>query len=434
MNIFTRISAAFIKQINTLSGKASAALQRSRRSFSPLADRLLANALRLAEIPSPTHREEQRAAFILERLGAMGINNPHIDGEGNILVRILCGRPSGGGALPPLLLFSDMGSARWHSLESLSRVDEVNAWGAGLADILGSAALLSTAEALAGGRLTPARDVWLLFAVRSLDDPSGRAFSSITGDLSSPLSAAIGLRGLTLGSVIIHSRGIYRIHITVSLTRNWEGRAKKTTESGGEPAVTGGPAAEPVMAALPSDGEEPEQANLVVDSLSSIARRLSGITWDTQGAIMFYMRRIEAGTGFGRVPTEGILEVELESSDATLLEVAMNAVKATVKKTGDGNKRLRTEAAITSFIPVGDPALNTALTKIVRNSMKELHIKYREENGADPSAYLSNQGIPSLSLGIAQGWEGLTADAIDIDSIEKGRQLIETLVTRLCNE
>jgi putative aminopeptidase FrvX len=170
---------------------------------------------------------------------------------------------------------------------------------------------------------------------------------------------------------------------------------------------------------------------MVIDTLASVARKLSGITWDAEGAIRFYMRRIEAGAGVGRVPAEGILEVELESSDATLMEVAMNAVKATVEKAGADDKRLKTEAEITSFIPVGDPAVNTELIKTVRNSMKDLHIKFIEENGADPSSYLSNQGIPSLSLGIALGWEGLTSDTIDIDSIEKGRQLIETLIMRL---
>jgi hypothetical protein len=421
VNIFSRFSTAVIKQINSLSGKASAAFQRGRRSSSPLADRLLADALRLVEIPSPTHQEEQRAAFILERLSAIGINNPHIDGEGNILVQILCGRGGGGENLPPLLLFSDMGSARWHPLDSLSRLDEASARGAGLADILGCAALLSAAEALTDGRLTSSRDVRLLFAVRSLDDPSGRAFSGVPpGDLA----AAIGLRGLTLGSVIIHTRGIYRIRVTVSLARNWEARAKL-------PPVDAGTADDGAMSALSAGGEDPEHANLVVDTLSSVARRLSGITWDAQGATRFYMRRIEAGAGFGRVPAEGILEVELESSDATLLEVAMNAVKATVDKAGADNKYLRTEAEITSFIPVGDLAVNTELIKTIKAGMKELRIRFKEENGADPSAYLANQGIPSLSLGIALGWEGLAQDTIDIDSIERGRQLVETLIARL---
>jgi hypothetical protein len=82
---------------------------------------------------------------------------------------------------------------------------------------------------------------------------------------------------------------------------------------------------------------------------------------------------------------------------------------------------------------VGDPAVNTELIKTIKNSMKELHIKFKEENGADPSANLSNQGIPSLSLGISRGWEGLNSDTIEISSIEKGRLLIETLIMRLCN-
>jgi putative aminopeptidase FrvX len=86
---------------------------------------------------------------------------------------------------------------------------------------------------------------------------------------------------------------------------------------------------------------------------------------------------------------------------------------------------------ITSFIPVGEQNNNPELLKTIRDVMKDLRIRLREENGADPSAILSNRGIPSFSIGIAQGWEGLSSDAIDIASIEKGRQLIEALITKI---
>ncbi|WP_010263657.1 hypothetical protein, partial [Treponema primitia] len=78
MNILFQFINKIIPKINILSGKAVKALDRVRGASSPLADRLLADALRLAEIPSPTHQEEQRAAFILERLANLQIS-PQMD-------------------------------------------------------------------------------------------------------------------------------------------------------------------------------------------------------------------------------------------------------------------------------------------------------------------------------------------------------------------
>jgi hypothetical protein len=413
MNIFVRLINKIIPHINTLSGKAVKALDRARNASSPLADRLLADSLRLAEIPSPTLKEEQRAAFILERLSTLGIS-PQMDEHGNILVRIPAHSPRDNSAL---LLFSDMGSKHWHPLESLTRLDSRYARGAGLADILGCAALLSVAEALTENRLASGRDVVLLFAAGSLDDPEGKAFFSIADNPSHFPCAAIGIRGLTLGSVVTNTQGIYRIRVSM-------GREQADLRLIGKEAAKDDDDSPDLQA-------RPEIANQVVDTLISTARKLSGITWDSKGTTHFYIRRIEAGTGFGRAPQEGILEIELESSDGAQLEMAMNTVRATAENAARTALPIKTEVNITSFIPVGEQNNNPELFKTIRGVMKDLHIRLREENGADPSAILSNRGIPAFSIGIAQGWEGLNSDTIDIASIEKGRQLIEALIIRM---
>jgi hypothetical protein len=415
MNILFRFIDKIISKINRLSGKAATALSRVRQPPSPLADRLLADALRLAEIPSPTHQEEQRAAFILERLEALGIS-PQMDEQGNILVRIPSTEP---GDNPALLLFSDMGSNHWHPLDSLTRLDPHYARGTGLADVLGCATLLSVAESVKENRLQSDRDLTLLFAARSLDDPGGNAFFSILDKPAHFPYAAIGIRGLTLGSVVTNTQGIYRIRVTMGREQN-EKEPDREEAEGQDMSL------------------EPEIANLVVDTLISTARKLSGITWDSRGTTHFFIRRIEAGTGFGRAPQEGILEIELESSDGAQLEMAMNTVKATAENTAKFSMEnlkpapaIKTAVSIASYIPVGEQGNNQDLLKTIRELMKELHIRLREENGADPSAILSNRGIPSFSIGIAKGWEGLTSDTIEIASIEKGRQLIEALVARI---
>jgi hypothetical protein len=404
VNFFVQVQNLFIRGINTISGKA-AAFRRVRQSATPLADRLLADALRLAEIPSPSPMEGDRAAFVIERFNVLGLA-PWRDEEGNVFVRLHSVQ-----ALdkPPLLLFADLGSKRWHPLESLARLDSRHAWGAGLADVLGAAALLSVAEGAVSGRLRNERDILLLFAARSFDDPES-SFLSVTESREDRPFAAVGIRGFMLGSVITRAQGTYRMDISVAAER----REKETDEEPEPPKKL------------------PKPSNVVVDALISIAHTLSDL-WGPDDITHFYIRRIEAGTGFGRTPQEGVLEIELESSDNLLLDEAMNTVKTIVQGTVQ-SPGLKTAVNVTSFIPMGDPSVNTELSRILRGVMKGLHIKIREGDGADPSAVLSNQGIPAVSLGIAHGWEGLTRDTIEISSIEKGRQLVENFLEEISRQ
>jgi hypothetical protein len=392
VNIISELRKVIGLGFNTLSGKASRIRQGRRSPLSPLADRMLSDALRLAEIPSPTRREEPRAAFILERLNVLGLAS-HVDEQGNILSRLRSPETGDG---PPLLLFTNLGSSRWHSLESISDVDAVFAAGAGLADVLGAVALLSLAEGIVSGRLSAGRDILLLFLARSLDDPEGDVFGTIADDPVYRPCAALGLRGFTLGRLADNLEGAYRIRVHV--------------EQGSEEA----------------GWDAPDQ---VVDTVIGIAKNLSGITWDSERTTHCHIRRVETGDGFGRFPSEGLIELELESSDATFLEMAMKTATATANSAQVQGVKVTVE--IVSFVPVGNREVDSALSKLVLNHMRDQHIKISQYLGSDPSAYLSIQGIPALSIGLAQGRTGLRRDRVEIASIEKGRLLLEALVRSL---
>jgi acetylornithine deacetylase/succinyl-diaminopimelate desuccinylase-like protein len=369
-------------------------LRRPRKPGSPLADRLLADALRLAEMPSPAGKEERRIDFVLDRLNSLGVTS-RVDGEGNILARL---HPAEAGGEPPLLLFADLGSRRWHPLESLSRLDQEYARGAGLADSLGAAALLSVAEGFSSNTIKSRRDILLLFAVRSGDDPENKLFLPYVEDPAKRPKAALGIRGLLLGTLTTRARGTCRMEISLSRDRQ----------------APRGAAVSPTA---------------VVDTLLSVAGRLSGISWDTEGLTRLYIRRIEAATTFGRCPAEAEMDVELESSDGALLEMATNTVRATVENSGSPG--IRIVIGTSSGIPVGDPVVNGELVNTVTEVMKEQRIKITEDQGADISAFLSNRGIPALYLGIALGEEGPEQDTIEINSIERGRQVLEKVILRL---
>jgi hypothetical protein len=371
---------------DALFGKAAKAFKPSVKTSSRT-DRLLVDAIRLAELPSPAPAEEPRAALVLERLQSLALL-PEVNDSGSILVRLHSEQADDEA---PILLFTDLGSKRWHPAKSLARLDAENAAGAGLSDSLGSAALLSVAENFQNGAFLPRRDLLLLFTAKSLDDPN-ISFGPLLDSPRDRPCAAIGVRGLSLDR-IIHSVGSYRVKITVS----------------GEP------------------NPDAASSNKVTETLIDTARTLLGIAWDAEGKTKMFIRRLEALTVYGLSPQEGVLELEIESSEGSLLDMAVNAVKATAGKIGEA-ANLKSETELLSFIPSGKPEKSMELFEILRKLTREQRIKITEENGADPASFFTSADIPALSMGIALGREGAERDIISLDSVEKGRLILERFI------
>jgi hypothetical protein len=373
-------------------------------SESPLSfgDKILADALMLAEIPSPSRMEELRARFVLDRLSLLGVDSS-IDKEGNIFVNQFPAESNGKG---PLLFFTDLGTNRWHSVNSFSQLNAVSAKGAGLADVLGTAALLYLIEGIQSGRIAINTDIMFLFSAHAFDDPKTDSFHFILNhDISRP-AAAFGIQGFTLGTIINQPQGNYQCEIKIispiQNDDNDESSKKKNTS------------------------REPLE-HQVVDVLLIIAEKISGLDLGYDNATHCHIRRIEGGAGFGSVSSEGIIELEIDSDDAVSLGKALKSVEAMIETVRVETEYI-IELKVLSHIPAGISIVSRKLVKNVISIMKDLHIKVKENSGADPASFLLNSGIPALSLGIAKGSIGLEYDVVDIASMEKGRQLLETLI------
>ncbi|HUW70292.1 MAG TPA: hypothetical protein VMX33_08650 [bacterium] len=397
MGILQKARSSIAWAFRNLTSRASSVLKSLGRSPSPLADRLLSDALRIAEIPSPTEREEQRAAFVIKQLSALGLN-PMTDEEGNIVTRLTCQRPDHSA---PILLFSDLSSTRWHPLESLSRLDATHAYGAGLADALGPAALLSIAEMMLSGQIVTRKDIVLLFTAGPMIDPTSDMVRRLAEDPQYSPGTAIGIRGVALGTISPRPLGTYRIEVRIRTDTDAQGTVTKPSSA--------------------------------VETIVELARALSGVTWDTENKTTCAIRRVEAGTGFGRLPTEGIIDIELESSDGAVLELAMKAAIATAESKGKEAKA-QTTVTIAGHVPVGDPAVGAGLIKLLTQALKDQRLRIIEDNSADPASFFSSLGIPAASIAIASGHEGLSQDQIEIDSIDKGRKLLVSVIERISAE
>jgi hypothetical protein len=383
MNIGLKIKKIFTWGFNAFAGRMQRIVHHPRRIASPLADRLLADALRIAELPSPGPDEEKRMAFVQERLSALGFEG--IPLPGGLLLRLVPEQTE----KPPIVLFSSLRSYRWHPTESLARLDRENAQGAGLAGGLGPAALLSLAEGFAGGRLRLSRETLLLFTAASLCDPESR-FHDFLDAFGRKPAAALGVQGFSLG-LIVHPRGYCRQRITFN----------PKEKSGGCPAA--------------------ETLIVVSGNLLEAARK--------REEIYFRIRRIEAAAPQSG-SAEAVLETEIESSEEDLLSSFIDFIKTEAEgKAVEAGINAQVETL--SRIPPGDSTLNKILFDLLRNTMKKHRIKIREKDGMDAAGLFSAEGIPALSLGLSLGKAEANRDTVHIASVEKGRRLLESLVAAL---
>ncbi|MBN1241211.1 MAG: hypothetical protein JXA15_00730 [Spirochaetales bacterium] len=385
-----------IAALKSLFSNALASIRARRHGASPkrrlAADALLSDAVRLAELPSPVSGEEPRIAFIAERLKSGGLA-VRIDGVGNLLASL----PAPGSRdARCLLVHACVGTKRWHPLRSYARLDAERASGAGLADALPSAVLLALAEAASAGAFAVPRNLVFAFVARSPEDADSDAYGQLVRELGHPPVAVVGLRGTA--SNLLPGKPLGAVRFSVAISQNPEDKAAGGSGGRGDASAV----------------------TLAVD----LAGRLEGMRWDASGATRCTVARIEAGAGFGRPPRDAVVEIELESADQGVLDLAAGAVGATAAKIGE------TSAATVivreaSRLPVHDAVLSAPLAACARAAMKEVKIHPVEASFADSAACFSSRGIAALSIGVSDAVEGIEFDELRIDSLAAGYRLAE---------
>ncbi|HLO02010.1 MAG TPA: M20/M25/M40 family metallo-hydrolase [Symbiobacteriaceae bacterium] len=93
------------------------------------ADELLAETIRIAEIPAPPFQEGARSAYIAERFRAIGLQKVHIDHLGNVT-----GRRPGAEGSPTVMVVSHIDTVFPAGTDVRVRVEGARAYGPGISD------------------------------------------------------------------------------------------------------------------------------------------------------------------------------------------------------------------------------------------------------------------------------------------------------------
>ena len=400
---FTRVRELVSSAGKLLSGRrAGRPSNRPPAEIGPYISRVLSDAILFNEIPSPTERENARTDFILRRLAEFGYPNAECDDLGNVTAVL----PARTGTDEHVLLFAAVRFEDYSPLESMARLEPERLQGRGIAESsIPVASLMVLAEYLGRNDMQYDRNILFLFTAHDpgeLDSPPLEGFLKRWKTL---VRCAAFLRGLELGTVGDRPLGTCKLSVML--------RTAEHELIGGTPAPS------------------------AISSLAGIATRLGGILWDTENSTFLNIARIEAGLGFGWFPSEGNMQIEVFSPDAGALEVARNAIVATVNGVA-GETSASVEVSLKAYLPPGNAGLNAELSSMVKGVHDKLRIKSRPIAVPTTAALLSSQGIPAVTLGMALGRKSTTEEFVQISSLEPGfRQLLaflEAAATRTAGE
>jgi hypothetical protein len=380
---------------NLVEGRSHPILGRKGRlQVSPYVSRIISDAILFNEIPSPTEREELRAAFITRRLADFGISNVTEDEAGNVRVLFPASKPTD----EYVLLFADIENDSYSPLDSLVKLTADRASGAGIADnSLGVASLLVLAEYIQHQNIQYDMNLVFLFTRLSYSDMEFAGLRDFLSGWDGKIAFALYVSGIQLGNLEIRPLGHYKL--TVSAKTN----EHEVMES------TGGASA--------------------VSVLSNIAFQLGNIKWDSENDTTLNIARIVAGVGYGFFPSEGFLELEIYSGNTNILDMMKKAACATIDKIGEETGSAVT-ISVNSFIPVGNPEINSFLTDSLKKVHEELKIKSNFVSVPDKTAILNSFGVPAVTVGMTRGKKGLNEEYIDIASIETGFRQLALILER----
>ena len=331
--------------------------------------------LDIVRIPAPPFGEQVRAAWFAERLAALGLEDVHLDDEGNAL-----GKLAGGSAdqLPGMLLLSahlDTVFPAGTSCEPVEDGARIVAPGAS-DNGAGLTALLAIAAALQFAGIVPPAPI--LFSANVGEegegDLRGMRHIFLQGPYRDRIVAAIALEGSGSSTVVNRALGSVRLRVTV-------------TGPGGHSWTDAG-APNPILL------------------LSRALTAAASLSFPAQPRTTLNAGQISGGTSINSIPESASALLDLRSTDPDQLRISLAGLCACVQETIDGAKledpahaaaRLTIETIgerPAAALPEGAPLLDT-----VRAVDRHLGLRTETRIGSTDANLPLSLGIPAVALG-----------------------------------
>jgi len=348
--------------------------------------------LEFLAIPAPPFLEADRAAWFRDRFQDLGLEDSHIDAEGNALAEL---RPANSRMPHPSMASSSMSGVQMPEENCIllsAHLDTVFPAGTdctpheegaiihgpGATDNgAGLAALLAIAAALKHAEIAP--PCTILFAANTGEEGEGdlrgmRHLFSQTSPYAGRIKAAIALEGSGDGAVVDRALGSRRIRVTVN------GPGGHSWADAGRP-------------------------NAIV-ALSTALVAVANLKLPSRPRTTLNVGTIRGGTSVNSIPESVTTDIDIRSVSALELDRTELSVLNTIERTlGTYPNELKLHIQRIGNRPAGALAPSSALSNSLRAVDRHLNILTESRIGSTDANLPLSLGIPALAIGAGgKGW------------------------------
>jgi len=351
--------------------------------------RLIRIALAIQAIPAPPFGEAERAAFLRELYGRIGLSEIEIDAEGNLLA---C---APGGTSPPVVVAAHMDSVFatdevWPAHEREGRL-----LGPGIGDnAIALAALTEMArDLLAEPSASP---VWLVATVGEEGLGNLRGIRSLVERFGALPQAYIVLEGMAFGHVYHRALPSERFRVDVATP-------------GGHSWIHHG---------------RPSAIHLLVEVLASLIH----LPLPSEPRSSINIGSISGGSAINRIASHATCEVEMRSEEAETL----GRLVATLQSIVQHQQKVEADVRLTHIgsrpageLPAGHPLVQAAQQAALRAANLPLALK----SGSTDASWPLSLGLPAVCVGITRGGNAHSGEEyVEVAPIAQGYRSALALV------
>ncbi|CAN5282369.1 M20/M25/M40 family metallo-hydrolase [soil metagenome] len=332
---------------------------------------LLATQIAVSEIPAPTGDERARGAFVADRFKALGLDNIHFDGVGNVL-----GTRAGNSRAGCVVICSHLDTIFPDGTAvAVTRVGP-RLSGPGIVDnSRGVAAMLALAECIDGVRVRTRRPIVFAATVGEEGEGDLRGSKHLFSTLRHPVDACIALDGAGDDRIVNRALGSRRYHIV------FRGEGGHSWSSFG--------IANPVHAA------------------GAAASKLAALPLPRTPRTTLSVCRIGGGISVNAIPTEAWIDVDLRSTSVGALdacerdihEVARAAVREENYRRAPRTVPLEFVIATIGDRPSGSVDDDHPLVRAAMNATIGIGKRPELATASTDANVPISMGIPSIAIG-----------------------------------
>ena len=315
-------------------------------------------------IPAPPFAESARAQYFLDRFTALGLSNPNVDAEGNVLATL----PAADNDSPTLLISAHLDTVFPAATDCTPREEGPRILAPGACDnAAGLTALLALAAALKHSGITPPSPI--LFAANVGEEGEGdlRGMRHLFQHSRHNIAAAIALEGAGLGVVVDRALGSRRLRVTLR-----------------------GPGGHSW-----ADAAQPNPIFLLSEALAAIAR----LPLPSSPRTTLHCGTIHGGTSVNSVPESVTADLDIRSTSELHIATTAAAVRHTLEATTAASPSLSLTLETIGDRPAAElPSTSPILTSL-RAVDRHLNIATEPRLGSTDANLPLSLGIPALALG-----------------------------------